>query len=196
MTDPRSDEQLGGTVKSAGGASQPPRSERGNRALRWFIYVGVFVLVVSLISRQKSGPEVGAEAANFVLPTTNEGSFDLASRRGNPVLIEIFASWCASCERAMPALRAAFEAPRQKPVCFVGVSVDKTPEAARALKQAWGVPYDVAVDDGSVASSYDVSVLPTFVLLGADGTVRHVATGAPSRADIENWLAMVDAAPL
>ena len=176
---------------------RPPPS-RSSQLVRWIVFLGIGALLIALLARQRSGPTVGVEAATFALPAVGaaEGTFDLASRRGNPVLIEIFASWCPTCESASPTMARAFQAKRERPVCFVGVTMDKTVGAAAKLKNDWNIPYTVAVDDGTVAKAYQVSMLPTFVVLDAEGTVRHVFTGVPDRSDVEGWLASVGAASL
>ena len=57
-----------------------------------------------------------------------------------------------------------------------------------AAKDQWGIPYDVAQDDGSVARAYHVARLPTVIVIGADGRVRHASTGSASSADIGRWI--------
>lgn len=179
-------------------SSDPPKSTFGTSKLRWVLYVGIGLLLLSILARRQSGPDVGTVAENFVLPAVGaaDGTFDLSTRKGSPVLIEVFASWCTNCEKANPVLAAASKIERAKDVCFVGITLDKDPAVAKKLKDDWSVPYEVAMDDGTVARGYDVSVLPTFIVLDGEGVVRHVSSGAPSADDVEQWLADVGAPAL
>jgi thiol-disulfide isomerase/thioredoxin len=112
----------------------------------------------------------------------------LEEHRGKPVLIDVFASWCSVCQRTAPQLVEAFHKYGSGRVDFIGVSVDGSPEDAARVKTDWGLPYDVAIDDGRLAKSYKIEVLPTLVLVGADGRVRHVSAGSVSRGELEQWL--------
>ncbi len=152
------------------------------------IFAGVYVLATQFV-RHSSGPKEGSPAAQFDLPLAGEeGRVSLAAQRGKPVLMEVFASWCGACKRSSPRLAEAFAAHRGEDVTFLAVSVDEDPTAAARVKREWQLPFDVAVDDGSVSRGYGISMLPTLIYIDANGTVRHSAAGVVSRSDIDSWL--------
>ena len=155
------------------------------------IYAALAALAAMFISRKMSGPAEGEPAAHFDLPLVGADAgqrFRLADQRGKPVLIEVFAAWCGACRRSAPALVEAYKSQAGKNVSFVGVSVDASQDDALRVKRDWGIPYDVVLDDGSVSKRYNIEVLPTFILVGGDGVVKHVATGVQSRDDISDWI--------
>ena len=165
-----------------------PRSKL-SRATDIAMYVGIAGLFGVLVTRGGSGPKPGSEAASFSLPlVSGEGSFDLADHRGKPVLMEVFASWCGACERAAPMVDDMYKEAAAQGVVFVGVSLDDDAKAAERVKQSWPISYPVVVDDGQVSRGYGVSLLPTFVLIDRDGTVRQVSSGVPSRRTLSRWL--------
>jgi cytochrome c biogenesis protein CcmG, thiol:disulfide interchange protein DsbE len=161
-----------------------------SRAIDYALYVLLAVVAVKFVSRKLSGPSEGAAAASFELPLVNRPGehFRLQDHAGKPVLMEVFASWCGACRRSAPALVESFRRHHGSGVEFVGVSVDSSSDDALRVKSDWSIPYDVALDDGRVSKSYGIEVLPTFVLIGKDGKVRHVSTGSASPADIDRWL--------
>ena len=106
------------------------------------------------------------------------------------------ASWCRACRAAAPTLSAAARAQRQRDVHFVGISVDKDVNTAKAIRSQWGLSFDVAHDDGRFANTYEISVLPTVIVIDAEGQVRHVTAGAPREAQLERYLKSVGAARL
>ena len=155
------------------------------------LYGAIAFALYSFVSRKLSGPSRGGAAALFDLPVVGASDstrFRLADHRGKPVLIEVFAGWCSACRSSAPALVEAFKKHGRRGTTFVGVSMDNTAADALRVKRAWGLPYDVVLDDGRLSKDYKIEVLPTFVLVGADGTVRRVSTGAPSSAEIDRWL--------
>ena len=153
--------------------------------------IGVAVyLLASQFVRHSSGPKAGTAAAAFDLPLADrDGRVSLAAQRGKPVLMEVFASWCGACKRSSPRLVDAFHAHQGEDVTFLAVSVDQDASAAARIKRDWQLPFDVAVDDGSVSRGYGISMLPTLIYIDAQGTVRHSSAGVVSRSEIDSWLA-------
>ena len=151
--------------------------------------------LVYYLSAGASGPEVGTVAKGFDLPVVSgsPSRFRLAEHTGTVVVVEVFASWCRACRAATPLLSEAARARRSSDVRFVAVSVDSSREAAAAAARGWGIPFDVAWDDGSFAGDYDISRLPTVVVLDRDGKVKASASGSLSRAQLERWLSEVGA---
>jgi peroxiredoxin len=149
---------------------------------------------VRSLMRSSSGPKTDTLAPAFDLPAL-EGQtgnrISLAQLRGTPVLIEAFASWCGACAQSAPALRAAALAKRDKPVHFVSVLLDSNPASAQKLKAEWGIANELLIDDGSFQRSYEISMLPTFILIDEQGQVRLVSSGGADRDDIEHWLETV-----
>ena len=150
---------------------------------------GVYLLAGRFV-RHSSGPKEGSPAAAFDLPLAGQaGRVSLAAQHGKPVLMEVFASWCSACKRSSPRLADAWRAHQGEDVTFLAVSVDEDPVAAARIKSDWQLPFDVALDDGSVSRGYGISMLPTLIYIDGNGTVRHAAAGVVSRSDIDSWLA-------
>jgi thiol-disulfide isomerase/thioredoxin len=162
-----------------------------NKAFDYVIWAALAVSAVVLFKHHRSsGPEEGSEAAAFDLPLLGaEGRFNLASQRGTPVVVEVFASWCGTCRRAAPALSEMYRSYAGKNVAFVGVSVDESRQKAEDARTEWRIPYPVAHDDGSVSRGYAVSLLPTVVLIDKHGKVRRSVAGIPSKRELDEFLA-------
>lgn len=162
-----------------------------SRLIDFALYGAIAVALYSFVSRKMSGPSKGVQAAAIDLPLigASESRFRLAEHLGKPVLIEVFAGWCGACESSAPAVIEAFKKHGGRGATFVGVSLDGSDEDALRVKREWGIPYDVVRDQGrQVSAAYKIEVLPTFVLVGADGRVRHVSTGSPSASQLDGWL--------
>ncbi len=184
-------------VATATGTSWRKRPGEAMRQLKYVLFFAAAVGVAMALSRRGSGPPEGTPAKDFVLPIAETGaSFHLADQRGTPVLLEVFASWCPTCRHNAPTMDEIARTRRSHQVRFVGISVDDTIERARAVKRAWGIPYDVLFDSGSFSKAYDIKLLPTYVMVDGSGRIRHVATGGQSRDVIEGWLAEVGASRL
>lgn len=158
--------------------------------LRYGALGGCVYVLASQFVRHSSGPKEGSVAAAFDLPLVGQaGRVSLAAQHGRPVLMEVFASWCGACKRSSPRLAEAFRAHQNEAVTFLAVSVDEDPAAAQHIKSDWQIPFDVAIDDGTVSRGYGISMLPTLIYIDGKGIVRHVAAGVASRSEIDDWLA-------
>jgi peroxiredoxin len=177
---------LGGGAAIVGAVKQ-----FASRLIDFALYGAIAVALYSFVSRKLSGPSKGVEAAAIDLPVVgaSDTRFRLADHRGKPVLIEVFAGWCGACRNSAPAVLEAFNKHGTRGATFVGVSLDSSDEDALRVKREWKIPYDVVRDDDKrLAAAYKIEVLPTFVLVGADGKVRHVSTGSPSASQLDSWL--------
>ncbi len=111
--------------------------------------------------------------------TTFDGEeVELSTLDGTPTVVNFFSSTCVPCITEMPA----FEEVHQDlggQVEFLGLAVADRPEDAQALVDRTGVTYETAQDkDTSVFNALGALVLPTTVLLDADGTVVASHPGA------------------
>lgn len=166
-----------------------PGRSKLSKVADWAMYVGVAGLLGVLVTRSSSGPSEGSAAKSFQLPlASGSGTFRLDDQRGKPVLMEVFASWCGACQHAAPMVDEVYREAEKSGVVFVGVSVDGDAAAAKRVQETWPIAYPVAVDDGRVQKAYGVSLLPTFVLIDRDGTVKRVSAGVPSRRTLSRWL--------
>lgn len=113
----------------------------------------------------------------------------LSSLRGTPVLVNFFASTCVPCVTEMPALEAVYKELGDK-VTFLGLAMQDRPEDAQALVARTGVTYRTAQDkDASVITALGGTVLPTTVLLDADGKIVATHSGKLDAAGLRSLLA-------
>jgi thiol-disulfide isomerase/thioredoxin len=99
-------------------------------------------------------------------------SVTLAAFKGRPVLVNLWATWCAPCRKEMPSL-AALKAAYGDRLVIIPVSMDKAPdrEKARAFIAANApLPF---YEDEALAMPYDIKPpvegFPTTVLYDAAG---------------------------
>lgn len=99
----------------------------------------------------------------------------LASLQGGPVLVNFFSSTCIPCITEMPAFEEVHQELGDE-VTFLGLAVADRPADALALVEQTGVTYQTARDpDSAVITALGGNILPTTVLLDADGEIvaRH-----------------------
>jgi peroxiredoxin len=101
------------------------------------------------------GSDIGDLAPDFALETVEGSSFRLSDWRGQPVLINFWASWCGPCRREVPALIHALDEHGAKGLTVVGVNIEESVSVAQNFVSEFGVEYAIPMDfDGAVFRAY------------------------------------------
>ncbi len=120
----------------------------------------------------------GAPAPDFTLRTLSGSNLRLQEQRGNVVLVNFWATWCAPCRQEMPHLARLYDKYRALGFVLLGVNVDDDTRNAADLAAKLGLKFPVSLDnEKKVSRLYDLSAMPSTVLIDRDGRVRHVHRG-------------------
>jgi thiol-disulfide isomerase/thioredoxin len=110
---------------------------------------------------------------------------------GQPLLINVWASWCGPCVEEMPALTRFAASQSEHGVQVIGLALD-TPEAVTDFLERVPVDYPIVLDtpgpaDASVALGNSRGLLPYTVLVDAQGRIAKQKLGPFAEGDIEPW---------
>lgn len=128
-------------------------------------------------------PLPGFQLVNLVAPAPPLAS---AKLRGEPLLLNIFASWCAACPQEHPVLTDI--AKGGTPVYAIAWK-DK-PEESRAWLAKYGNPYRIIGADPSGRTGIDLGVtgVPETFVVDGRGQVRYKHVGPISPEDWRDTL--------
>lgn len=117
--------------------------------------------------------------------TTLDGEpLNIASYRGNPVVVNVWGSWCPPCRAEAPALKEAHDRLKADGVQFVGINnLDADPESAKAFERTFQVEFPSLVDDDgrlllSLRGAVPPKAVPTTLVLDAQGRIAARVNGA------------------
>jgi cytochrome c biogenesis protein CcmG/thiol:disulfide interchange protein DsbE len=118
-------------------------------------------------------------APDFELPSLDDGTpIALSSLRGQVVVLNFWASWCAPCRLEAPGLRRVSERYRERGVRFLGVDYRDDDAAGRAFVEEFRLRYPSVTDpSGSLAYDYELIGFPTTFIIDAAGTIRYRFVG-------------------
>ncbi|MEM9659962.1 MAG: redoxin domain-containing protein, partial [Planctomycetota bacterium] len=128
---------------------------------------------------------LGATAPQVELALLDGERRKLVDHRGEQaVVLEFWASWCAPCVEALPALARVGEAFAGRDVAFYAVNVGDEKSDVRAFLSQQGLEIPVALDvDGAVSSRFDANTIPQTFVIDKEGVVQAVHIGFNERIE-------------
>lgn len=129
-----------------------------------------------------STPRKGFQAPDLALADANGNMIRLADLRGQPVVINLWASWCQPCRMEMPALQRVYSEYQPQGLVLLGINATSQDDlaAARAFVEELGLTFPILYDSqGTVARLYALNALPTTFFIDRAGVIREVVIGGP-----------------
>lgn len=141
--------------------------------------------------RDAKSPLLGKAAPALAGTTIDGEQFDIDDHRGEWVVVNLFATWCAPCRQEHPELLAFDEAHSEAgDVELVSVLFDDRPSTAREYFESNGGDWPVVIDaDGRIATDYGVAKVPETYVVAPDGRVVAKLVGGVTRAGIDQVIA-------
>ena len=130
-------------------------------------------------------------APDFTLRSMTGPNMRLGEQRGRVVMVNFWATWCGPCREEMPQLNRLYERYKSAGFVLLGVNVDDDSHKAADVAAKLGVTFPVLLDSDKVVSRlYDLSTMPSTVIIDRDGKVRYVHRGylAGTEADYEKQI--------
>ncbi len=134
---------------------------------------------------------IGQPAPALSGPTIEGGTLDLSSLRGEPVIVNFWASWCVPCRDEFGLFKSALTRHGAAGLRVVGVVFQDDASAARTFAQSVGATWPSVTDaSGAIATRYRVIAPPQTYFIDRNGVVRDRQIGEiASDAEMETLLA-------
>ena len=143
----------------------------------------------ALPTNQPAADEVFALPAATLEGFAGAPPVNLADFRGQPLVVNFWATWCAPCVKEMPAFQEVAAELRDE-VTFLGIDVEDSPPNAEPFVERLGIDYPLAIDPRrEFARSVNIFGMPTTFFVDADGIVRYRHTGPLEAPELRALLA-------
>jgi peroxiredoxin len=137
---------------------------------------GVLLLagfLLPAVAGNREGP-----APEFRLPARAGDEVALSGLRGQVVMINFWASWCGPCRKEMPFLDQIYQRYHALGFVMLGVNVEQDSAAAEGWLKDTPVTFPILFDRrNEVSKLYDVTAMPSTVIVDRQGHLRYVHYG-------------------
>ncbi len=156
-------------VLALSGCSASDQSATGSKGY----IAGDGTIVVIESSDRPDFPQLSGDAVGG-------GAIDSTAYAGSPIVVNVWASWCAPCRAEADDLVRASK--RLGDVQFLGINSRDEPSAAEAFVRSYRVSYPSLLDlDGSQLLNFyglfNLRSLPTTMVIDSEGRIAALATG-------------------
>ena len=146
--------------------------------MKFIKYIVTAILLIATAQSAMSAIALESKAPDFTLRTMGGANLRLQEQRGNVVMIKFWATWCGPCQQELPKLNQLYEKYRGAGFVLLGVNVDDDVKHASDVASKLGLKFPVLLDtDKSLSHLYDLSVMPSTLLIDRDGKVHYIHKG-------------------
>ena len=137
------------------------------------LLVSTFLIFNNGYAGELSGP-----APDFTLKSKSGKNLKLSEQRGDVVMINFWASWCGPCRQEMPLLDAMYKKYKRLGFTIWGVNIEPDSSNAQRLLKDIPVSFPILFDTANkVSKMYNVSAMPSTVLVDRNGNLRYIHKG-------------------
>ena len=133
---------------------------------------------------------IGSKAPDFELYDLEGNIHKLSDYKGDPVLLNFWATWCGPCRSEMPHLEEVYEEWEDNDLTFFAVNVGESSTDVTSFLDYFGFNMPVLLDSSrTVSRKYGVSGIPTTYFIDEDGIIQDRIVGAfPDRESVEKYV--------
>lgn len=161
----------------------------GGSSRRLLVFGGALVVIVALLGllamglrSAGSGPEIGMPAPDFTLSLYDGGDLTLSKLRGQVVVINFWASWCAPCREEAPALERVWRDYKDRGVVFIGVDYVDVESSAREYMAEFDITYPNGLDNGQrISHAYRIRGVPETFFVDKSGNIAPITVGGAAQ---------------
>ena len=152
-----------------------------SRLLPLIGFIGLFALLAFGIywntrheMNEVPSPLINKPAPEFNLPLLFDPTKNLSSKdlRGKPYLLNVFGSWCPTCQDEHPFLMSEG---KSLGIALIGLDWKDQPDNAKRWLAHFGNPYSTIItdEDGHTGIDFGVYGAPETFLVDANGVIRY-----------------------
>lgn len=153
---------------------------------RYFLLpIAIIAGVAGLVAVLQPAEDRGAEQLpSFELRVLDGGSLTSGDLEGQPVVLNLWASWCGPCREEAPAFERLWRRYQDEGLQVIGVNTRDHDDTARDFAEEYGITYPIVRDPdqdlvGQLEEISGISgALPQTFFVGRDGSLIGTESGS------------------
>jgi thiol-disulfide isomerase/thioredoxin len=134
-------------------------------------------------------------APNFTMLDKDGNTVEFSSKKGKPIILNFWASWCPPCKAEMPDFEEAYKKYGDE-VEFMMVNLtdgyQETLQKAKEHVSSNGYTFPIYFDtESSGAYAYNISSVPATYVIDTEGNIVAHAIGMMTAEDLETAITLV-----
>lgn len=131
---------------------------------------------------------IGKPAPPFRVQSIDGVTYDSAELKGKAVLLDFWATWCAPCRKDMPVVERLYGEFKDRGLIVIGLNVGEEREVVEKFVKQNKPAYPIALtSDSPAVAAFEVNAFPTYVLIGADGSILPSRSEAKAKPLYAKW---------
>lgn len=120
----------------------------------------------------------GKPAPRFRLLDMDEKAHTLADYKGQPVIVNFWATWCPPCREEIPSMNRAWSKIKDEGIAMLAINVGESSDEVVTFTGEYPIDFTVLFDEsGMVSMKWPVKGLPTTFVVDPDGNLVYQAVG-------------------
>ena len=119
---------------------------------------------------------VGKQAIDFNVKDLDGNDLSLEQYRGNVILLDFWAVWCAPCIAEMPNVKQVYDKYKDQNFQIIGISLDQSRDTLAGYLEKEGITWPQVFDGNGwknqVAQMYGINAIPHMYLIDGEGVIR------------------------
>lgn len=151
---------------------------RSAQGIAFAIVLALLSLLALGLRKVDKGPVESGMAPDFTITGFDGRSVTLSQLRGQVVIINFWASWCAPCREEAAYLEQTWRKYKDKGVLFIGVDWVDTKKEALAYIDEFDITYLNGPDIRTlIADAYNIKGVPETFFVAKNGELRGMHIG-------------------
>ena len=145
------------------------------------VLLSLMIILMGCVSpdrenRQYEHALIKKPAPDFTLRDLKGNQVSLSDFRGQPVVLNFWATWCMPCRVEIPHLEALYTKYKDQGLVVLGMNTETDYMKVKRFAEP-RISYTVLLDGGTQAQGYDVSGIPCTYYIDREGIIQHRSVG-------------------
>lgn len=149
----------------------------------------IYTLYANFTKDARGQVAIGDKAPDFILSDMEGNKHQLSDYKGRGVFLNFWGTWCKPCEREMPYMNNQYKVYKDQGVEILAVNVGEPDFSINKFIEKHKLVFPILKDTNKdVTTLYDITPLPTTMLVNPEGTITAIETGELSEERIKEMM--------